>query len=168
LSLGERAVFGDGDNSSFAERERFGWSPFAFGRDHLPRPRGPAVTSFVMVAIVVVSGSLSSMRSRMAAPDFSFLCQRRSCSQRSFIMLGASWKIHGVGSCSVSNAWSCASDLVDGFGLGFAVRSLFALVQSCSERLSSPVMCEDLGWFLVVICFIPRIFLVKSCTVLPG
>jgi hypothetical protein len=136
LSLGERAVFGDGDNSSFAERERFGWSPFAFGRDHLPRPRGPAVTSFVMVAIVVVSGSLSSMRSRMAAPDFSFLCQRRSCSgQHSFIMLGASWKIHGVGSCSVSNAWSCASDLVDGFGPGFAVRSLFALVRSCSERL---------------------------------
>jgi hypothetical protein len=80
ICLTERVIFGDGDNSSFAERERFGWSPFAFRRDHIPRPGGPAVASSVMVAILAISESLSSMRSRMAAPDFSFLCQRWSCS----------------------------------------------------------------------------------------
>jgi hypothetical protein len=122
LCLGERAVFDDGDSSSFAERERFGWSPFAFGRDHLPRPGGPAVASSVTVVVVSVSGSLSSMRSRMAASDFSFLCQCRSCSGRcSFIVLGASLMVHGVRSCGVSNAWRCALDLAGGFGSGFTV-----------------------------------------------
>jgi hypothetical protein len=53
-----------------------------------------------------------------------------------------------------------------GFGPGFAVRSLFS--SKLRRAASSPVMCEDLGWFSVVICFIPRVFLVKSCTVLPG
>jgi hypothetical protein len=92
LCLDERAVFSDRDNSSFAERERFGWSPFAFRRDHLPRPEGPTVASSVMVVVVAVSESLSLMRSRMAAPDFSFLYQGQSCSnRRSFIMLG-SWR----------------------------------------------------------------------------
>jgi hypothetical protein len=38
LYLSERAVFGDGDSSFSAEHERFGWSPFAFGRDHLSGP----------------------------------------------------------------------------------------------------------------------------------
>jgi hypothetical protein len=129
LRLGEGAVFGDGDSSALAERARYGWSfSFAFKRDCLPRPGGSMVVS--MVIVVTASGSPSSMRSRLVEPDFSFLCQRRSGSgRRSFSVLGASWRLHGIGSCGVSNAWCCIVALRI-WQVDLSLTSLFVVVES--------------------------------------
>jgi hypothetical protein len=48
----------------------------------------------------------------------------------------------------------------------FEVSSLLFKVAVRGRVLQSCV--KILGGFLVVICFIPRVFLVKSCIVLPG
>jgi hypothetical protein len=114
LRLGEDAVFGDGDSSALAERARYGWSfSFAFERDRLPRPGGSTVVS--MVIVVTASGSPSSMRSRLV--------------ERSFNVLGASWRLHGIGSCDVSNAWCCIVALRI-WQVDLSLTSLFVVVES--------------------------------------
>jgi hypothetical protein len=86
LFLSERAIFGDGDSFSFAEHERFGWSPFAFGRDHLPRPGGPVVASSVMV-VVVASSANAGFLLPLPTPEL----QRSTLVHRARCVMEGSW-----------------------------------------------------------------------------
>jgi hypothetical protein len=160
LRCGEESFFGGEDGSSSTGRAMYGSSlTFVLRKDRFPRLGGPAVVSSLRAAAVAASGSPSST---MAAPDCPFLYQHQSGSgRRSFTMLGASWWVHGVGSCGVPSAWSCSLELTDGFVSGFTVRSFFDLDQRRDERRSAPVMVGDLGLGLYVFCLFPRVFLIK-------
>jgi hypothetical protein len=142
------------------ERE-FG-PPSAVGRALLPHPGG----SFVGGA----TGSLSSLWSRIAAPDHHFHCHRRSSSGRcSFIISSSAWRAHDDKSYGDSNVWSWSLAMAGGCSFGFITHRFFGPDWSCGEQRRSPVLFSIPAVFFCVFLLLSRVLFKKRiCNVPPG